>query len=171
MAKKKTGTELADGFTGGNKNDSYDGLAGQDTISGMGGNDKLWGGADNDGIIGGDGNDKIWGDGGFDFITGGTGKDTLWGGTETDAFIFTAGGQFGPGSDTDIIKDIDTEGDDMDDIQVMSLDASIDSFDDVMKHAKQDGKDVRLDFGNGDVLILADTLKAELSAELFMYEG
>lgn len=171
MAKKKTGTELADSWVGGNKNDSYDGLAGQDAISGMGGNDKLWGGADNDGIIGGEGNDKIWGDAGFDIITGGAGKDTLWGGSETDAFIFTAGGRFGPGSDVDIIKDIDTDGEDMDDIQIMSLDASIDSFEDIMKHAKQDGKDVRLDFGNGDVLILANTLKSELSAELFMYEG
>jgi Ca2+-binding RTX toxin-like protein len=170
MAKQK-GTESADSFTGGNKNDAYDGLAGQDAISGMGGNDKLWGGADNDGINGGDGNDKIWGDAGFDMVTGGAGKDTLWGGTETDAFIFIAGGQFGPGSDIDIIKDIDTEGEDMDDIQIMALDASIDSFADIVKHANQNGKDVRIDFGNGDVIILADTKKSELSAELFMYEG
>lgn len=173
MAKKKTGTELADSFPGTDKNDSYDGLAGQDTISGMGGNDKLWGGADNDGIMGGDGNDKIWGDAGFDIITGGAGKDTLWGGTETDAFIFTVGGQFGAGlgSGADIIKDIDTEGDDMDDIQIMALDGSIDSFADIMKFAKESGGDVKIDFGNGDILILADTKKAELSAELFMYEG
>lgn len=171
MAKKKKGTELPDSFNGGNKNDSYDGLAGDDTIAGGAGNDKLWGGDGNDGILGMDGNDKIWGGAGFDRITGGAGKDTLWGGSETDAFIFTAGGKFGPGSDVDIIKDIDTDGEDMDDIQIMSLDASIDSFADIMKHARQDGRDVRLDFGNGDVLILADTKKAELSAELFMYEG
>ena len=171
MVKKKRGTELPDSFNGGEKNDSYDGLAGDDTIVGNGGNDRLWGGEGNDGILGMNGNDKIWGGAGFDRITGGAGKDTLWGGTETDAFIFTAGGKFGMGSDVDIIKDIDTDGEDMDDIQIMSLDASIDSFADIMKHARQDGRDVRLDFGNGDVLILADTKKAELSAELFMYEG
>ena len=173
MAKKKIGTELADNFTGGDKKDVYNGLAGQDAIFGMGGNDKLKGGDDNDGIVGGEGNDKIWGDAGFDIITGGAGKDTLWGGTETDAFIFTVGGQFGAGlgSDTDIIKDIDTEGDDMDDIQIMALDGSIDSFADILALAKQNGDDVKIDFGNGDILILADTKKAELTAELFMYEG
>ena len=173
MAKKKTGSELSDGWTGGNKNDAYDGLGGDDAINGMGGNDKLWGGDGNDGIIGMEGNDKIWGNAGFDRITAGAGKDTIWGGAETDAFIFTVGGQFGPGSDTDIIKDVDfdTESDEMDDIQIMALDASIDSFADILKEAKQDGKDVRIDFGNGDVLILEGMKKSDLSAELFMYEG
>lgn len=171
MAKKKKGTEFADSFTGSDRNDSYDGLAGDDAIVGNAGNDKLWGGDGNDGVMGMDGNDKLWGGAGHDRIIGYAGKDTLWGGTETDAFIFTAGGKFGPGSDVDIIKDLDTDGDDMDDIYIMSLDATIDSFADVMKHAKQDGAHVRLDFGNGDVLILENTKKAELSAELFMYEG
>jgi Ca2+-binding RTX toxin-like protein len=171
MGKKKKGTELSDSWFGGNKNDKYDGLGGDDAITGMDGNDKLWGGDGNDAIQGTDGNDKIWGGAGFDRMTGGAGKDTLWGGTETDAFIFSAGGKFGPGSDTDIIKDIDTEGDDMDDIQIMSLDGSIDSFADIMKHADQDGKDVRINFGNGDVLILEGVKKGDLSAELFMYEG
>jgi Ca2+-binding RTX toxin-like protein len=172
MVKKKKGDELPNSFEGHKKKaDAYDGLAGDDAIMGWGGNDKLWGGDDNDTILGGEGNDKIWGDQGFDRISGDSGKDTLWGGSETDAFIFTAGGKFGPGSDVDIIKDIDTKGEDMDDIQIMSLDASIDSYADVLKHAKQDGKDVRLDFGNGDVLILEGIKKAHLSAELFMYEG
>jgi len=171
MAKKKTGTELSDSFTGGNKNDSYNGLAGDDAIVGMGGNDRLWGADGNDGVLGMDGNDKIWGGAGFDRLTGGAGKDMLWGGADTDAFIFTVGGKFGPGSDVDIIKDIDTDGEDMDDIQIMALDASIDSFADILKQAKQDGADVRLDFGNGDVLILENTNKSELSAELFMFEG
>lgn len=173
MAKKKIGTELADNFTGGDKKDVYNGLAGQDAIFGMGGNDKLKGGDDNDGIVGGEGNDKIWGDAGFDIITGGAGKDTLWGGTETDTFIFQIGGKFSLGSDIDIIKDIDTEGDDIDHISLLSIDFTnqVTSFDDVMKYAKQDGKDVRIDFGNGDILILEKTLKSELSAELFMFEG
>jgi Ca2+-binding RTX toxin-like protein len=173
MAKKKTGTEGPDGWVGGNNNDAYDGLGGDDSITGMGGNDKLWGGDGNDGIIGMDGNDKIWGNAGYDRITAGAGKDTIWGGSETDAFIFTAGGKFGPGSDIDIIKDIDLDpqSEAMDDIQIMSLDASIDSFADIMKHAAQDGKDVRIDFGNGDVLVLEGVKKADLSAELFMYEG
>jgi Ca2+-binding RTX toxin-like protein len=171
MAKKKTGNELANTFQGGNKADAYDGLGGQDTILGMGGNDKLWGGDDNDGILGGDGNDKIWGGQGYDILTGGAGKDMLWGGTETDAFIFMAGGRYAPGSDVDIIKDIVTKGDQMDDIQIMSLDGSIDSYADIRKLARQDGSDVRIDFGFGDVLILENIKLKHLSAELFMYEG
>jgi Ca2+-binding RTX toxin-like protein len=172
MAKKKKGTEESDSYNGSNKNNAYDGLGGHDTISGFGGNDKLWGGLGNDGILGGDGNDKIWGGQGFDIINGGAGKDVLSGGTETDAFIFLAGGgKFAPGSDVDIITDVDTSGEDMDDIQIMNLMNPIDSFDDIMKYAKQDGKDVRIDFKFGDVLILENTKKGELSPELFMFEG
>lgn len=171
MVKKKKGDELANTFDGKNKAEAYDGLAGMDTIAGNGGNDKLWGGDDNDGILGGTGNDKIWGGQGYDRISGDAGRDLLWGGSETDAFIFTQGGKFGPGSDVDIIKDIDTKGEDMDDIQIMSLDASIDSYADIKKHARQDGADVRIDFGNGDVLILEHTKMKHLSAELFMYDN
>ena len=169
MVKKKKGTELTDSFTGGAKNDLYDGRGGDDAIVGMGGNDKLWGGDGNDGIFGMDGNDRIWGGAGHDRITGDAGKDLLWGGAATDAFIFTAGGKFGPGSDIDIINDLVTVGEEMDDIYIMSLDATIDSFGAVMKHAKQVGSDVRLDFGSGDVLILIDTKMSELSADLFMF--
>lgn len=169
--KKKVGTELPDNFVGSNKNDVYDGLGGQDSISGMGGNDKLKGGTENDSVLGGKGNDKIWGNAGYDILSGDEGKDTLWGGSETDSFIFRVGGKFGIGSDVDIIKDIDTEGDDMDHIQVMSMDFNnlIDEFSDIMKHAKQVGDDVKIDFGHGDVLILKDTSKSDLSAELFMF--
>ena len=171
--KKKKGTEEADSFVGGNKNDNYSGLDGHDTIVGNGGNDKLFGDEGNDGIMGGDGKDKIKGGAGFDIITGDGGKDTLWGGTETDSFIFRTGGKFGIGSDVDIIKDVDTEGVDIDHIQILSVDPGnlIDSFNDVLKHARQDGKDVELNFGHGDILILANTKKSELSAELFMFEG
>lgn len=173
MAKKKKGTDEPDSFVGGNKNDSYSGLGGQDSISGMGGNDKLKGGEGNDSIIGGEGNDKIWGDVGYDYLWGGAGKDTLWGGSETDSFIFQIGGKFGVGSDIDIIKDIDTEGDDIDHIQLMSIDFTdpVTSFADVMKHAKQDGKDVRIDFGDGDILILEKTQKSDLTADLFMFDS
>ncbi|MBX9455440.1 MAG: hypothetical protein KL863_05110 [Rhizobium sp.] len=173
MAKKKKGTDGPDSFVGGNKNDTYSGLAGQDVISGMGGNDKLKGGTENDSILGGDGNDKIWGDAGYDYISGGAGKDTLWGGTETDSFIFQIGGKFSVGSEIDIIKDVDTEGDDMDHIQLLSIDFTnqITSLDDVMKHVKQDGKDVRIDFGSGDILILEKTHKSDLTPELFMFDS
>lgn len=170
MAKKKAGTEGSDSWTGTNKAEFYVGLGGEDTISGMGGNDKLKGGDGNDGILGGEGNDKIWGDAGFDIIDAGAGKDVIRGGADTDSFIFRVGGKFGLGSDTDIIKDLDVDGEDMDHIQLLSLDPSniIDSFADVMKHARQIGDDVRLDFGSGDVLILENVAKASLTAELFL---
>ena len=171
MVKKKKGDELANIFQGKERADAYDGLAGDDSISGMGGNDKLWGGDGNDGILGGAGNDKIWGGQGFDRISGDGGKDTLWGGTETDAFIFTVGTKYFNGSDKDIIKDIVTSGEQMDDIQIMSLDGRIDSYADIRKLAKQSGDDVLIDFGHGDVLILENIKVKHLSAELFMYEG
>jgi Ca2+-binding RTX toxin-like protein len=171
MGKWKKGGNGPDSFEGSSKNDFYDGRGGQDTISGMGGNDNLRGGAGNDAILGGEKNDKIWGNAGYDIITGDAGKDTLWGGADTDSFIFRTGGQYGVGSDVDIIKDIDTSGGDMDHIQIMSVDPTniIDSFDDVMRHAHQAGKDVRLDFGHGDILVLAHTRLSALSAELFMF--
>jgi Ca2+-binding RTX toxin-like protein len=172
MTKTK-GTKGPDSFVGSEKSDTYYGLGGQDTIAGNGGNDKLKGGSGNDGILGGEGSDTIWGDAGYDILSGDAGKDTLTGGSETDSFIFRTGGKFGVGSDVDIITDIDTAGADIDHIQIMSLDFTniIDSFADVMKHARQDGRDVRLDFGHGDVLILEDTKRNALSAELFMFEG
>lgn len=171
MAKKKKGTDGPDSFVGGNGADAYDGRDGQDSLIGGGGNDKLWGGGDNDSLFGGLNNDKLWGGAGFDRLSGDEGKDKLWGGAETDAFLFRQGGKYAPGSDIDIIKDLDTKGDDMDDIYIMSMDASIDSFQDIMKHAKQVGDDVRIDFGHGDVLILEHTAKGHLSAELFMFGG
>lgn len=173
MPKWKTGGVGPDSYEGTKKNDFYKGMGGQDTITGKEGNDQLKGGGGNDAILGGDGNDKIWGDAGFDVISGDAGKDILWGGGGTDSFLFRVGGKFGVGSDIDIIKDIDTSGKDIDHIEIMSLDFTniIDSFADVMKHAHQDGRDVRLDFGHGDVLILENTKKSALSAELFMFEG
>lgn len=172
MAKWKTGNADPNNFQGTNKNDFYKGLGGQDSIQGMGGNDHLKGGNGNDAIVGGKGNDKIWGDAGFDIISGDEGKDILWGGADTDSFIFRVGGKFGVGSDIDIIKDVDTSGGDMDHIQIMSIDFlnPITSFGDVMKFAKQSGHDVKIDFGHGDVLILADTKIADLSPGLFMFQ-
>jgi Ca2+-binding RTX toxin-like protein len=173
MGKWKKGGSGPDSFEGSNRNDFYDGRGGPDTISGVGGNDNLKGGGGNDAILGGENNDKIWGAAGYDIISGDAGKDTLWGGADTDSFIFRTGGHFGIGSDIDIIKDVDTSGKDMDHIQIMSVDPTnlIDSFGDVMKHAHQSGKDVRLGFGHGDILILSHTKMAALSAELFMFEG
>jgi Ca2+-binding RTX toxin-like protein len=172
MAKWKKGGPGPDSFAGTTKNDFYNGAGGQDTISGIDGNDQLKGGAGNDGILGGTGNDKIWGDDGYDVISGDEGKDTLWGGAATDSFLFRTGGKFGIGSDVDIIKDLDTSGKDIDHIQIMSLDFTnlIDSFDDVMKHARQDGKHVRVDFGHGDVLILEHVRKSALTPDVFMFD-
>lgn len=170
MAKKKTGTDGSDSWTGTKKADFYLGLDGHDTIDAKGGNDKIKGGEGNDAILGGEGNDKIWGDAGFDVITAGAGKDVIWGGADTDSFIFQIGGKFGLGSDVDIIKDLTVEGESMDHIQLLTLDPSniIDSFADVLKQMKQVGDDVKIDFGNGDVLILENVDKASLTAELFL---
>jgi len=126
------------------------GGGGDDTLDGVGGGNRVFGGGDNDRLIGGSGNETI---------DGGTGDDTLSGGAGTDRFFFR------PGYDVDVIEDFDSA----DTISVASF--NIGNFT-AMQAAfdfTEDGPDVRIDFGNGDVLYIENTTIAALNSSDFVF--
>ncbi len=93
MAAARNGTDRADTFKGGAKDDRLTGNGGQDKLTGGGGNDMLDGGLGNDRLTGaagfdwlygGDGNDTLDGGGEIDILLGGAGRDVLKGGTGND---------------------------------------------------------------------------------------
>jgi Ca2+-binding RTX toxin-like protein len=133
----------ADTLFGDNGNDVLGGGAGGDQIDGGGGNDTLYGGVDTtnnaDTLSGGDGNDLIFAAFDQDRVTGGAGNDTLFGGAGNDTVDGGAGADSIYGG----------AGDD-----VMTGGSGIDSFLFYDNH----GIDTVTDFGNSDVLDLANTI-------------
>jgi len=143
---------------GGFAADQLDGGSGNDLLLGLGGNDTLNGGTGNDWEFGGTGNDVI---------SGGEGDDYLWGGYGADTFLFTAG------SGKDVIMDYSTgsgfsrffSGGDQITIDV----DGISNFDDLLGTASQNGNHLTFDLGNGDELILSNTLLAALDQDAFTF--
>ncbi|WP_426231610.1 family 16 glycosylhydrolase [Pararhizobium sp. DWP3-4] len=88
-------------------------------------------------------------------LDGGAGNDVLTGGAGADTFIFAKG------NGSDLITDFDAA-----DI-VRLNDYSLTSFDQVLAHATQEGAHLRLDLGDGESLVFADTSKADLNAGQF----
>mgnify|MGYP001605525525 CR=1 FL=1 len=66
------------------RNNSWNGNGGWDTLVSEGGNDSLSGGSGNDVLRGGVGDDDLWGDGGNDAVHTGCGADYARGGAGTD---------------------------------------------------------------------------------------
>ena len=116
---------------------------------GANGRDTVFGGAGNDTIHGGGGNDRLLGGNGHDEITGGRGHDVMTGGAGRDDFIFNVGN----GSDeiTDFHKGSDR-------LMLNSglWTGTLTAAQVVSQFAHDTGPDVVLDFGNGNVLTLAD---------------
>ncbi|MDB2407985.1 hypothetical protein N9W17_05660 [Jannaschia sp.] len=107
-----------------------------------------------DTLFGGTGNNVVDGQGGDDRIDGGIGRDTLTGGDGADVFVFASG------SGADTITDFEIGSDrvefDFDGIsRVRELVRSTD--------VSQEGDDVVIDFGDGDVLTLLGVQKGDLS--------
>ncbi|MDB5552857.1 MAG: Hemolysin-type calcium-binding region [Rhizobium sp.] len=117
--------------------DGFDGmvayvLKGKDTMLGSKLGDLLAGEAGGDRIIGGNGRDLIYGEEGNDRMTGGLGSDTFF---------------FLPGSGKDVITDFDAVGGELkQDFLNLPLD--------VEYTETQKGKNLVLDFGEGDTLTL-----------------
>ncbi|MBL0374468.1 hypothetical protein JJB09_20860 [Rhizobium sp. KVB221] len=107
-------------------------LVGDDDIKGSKGADWL------DGM---GGEDRLVGDKGDDFLDGGVGNDLLIGGHGSDSFVFKVGGG------TDFVKDFNlgNKGSDF-----IAVDADLIEF----AHWQQDGKNLVIDFGGEDKLIL-----------------
>ena len=111
-------------------------------------------------IAGGDGDDFINTGSGADILVGGDGADTLQGGTGADLFEFSRDG------DLDTVMDYEAG---VDTISLRGYGASFDSFAEVQGAASQQGADVRIDFGSGDVILLEDTQVSALVAGDFEF--
>jgi hypothetical protein len=157
-----------DTLAGGGGNDRLAGEGGRDLLDGGAGNDRLAGGAGGDKAEGGRGNDRLAGGAGNDSLDGGAGNDTLDGGAGRDLLVT------GPGSDTIVFargygRDTVVPADD-----VLRYTIRIDAGlldgaatgDEIVDRFAAPGRKATmvLDFGDGDVLVLA-------SRESGLFEG
>jgi len=141
------------------KADTFHGKSGDDTISGANGNDKLYGDKGNDGLYGQNDKDKLFGEAGYDILDGGRHNDQLKGGTESDTFVFSTK------YDKDVILDFEL-GDVVyhDTVNLSSLNSIDDYADLVANHMTQDGKNVVIDGGGGDVLTIRNVVLEDLQS-------
>jgi len=161
------GTPKGERMFGGNSGDTVCGLGGPDTIDGGNGTDSLCGGDGKDKLLGGNGSD--WLDGGAgddrleggnspDTLAGGAGADTLTGGNSPDRFVF--GTDFG----RDVLTDFDAKN------EVIQMAPSMfGSFDDLMAHAQQVGKDVVITYDADNSLTLKNVKLSSLDIDDFLF--
>lgn len=143
---------------GGSGNDRVRGNQHDDSVSGGDGRDRVWGGTGDDIVNGDAGDDRVRGGAGRDVISGGEGRDHYWGNGGADTFVIEADGA------RDKIHDFQ-DGLDVIDISAFGL-ADIDA---VLALASQDGDEVEIDFGGGDVLEIDDTRLADLTTDDFIF--
>ncbi|WP_170337070.1 calcium-binding protein [Ruegeria arenilitoris] len=163
-----------DRIRGGAGNDTLEGGQGDDIIHGGNHDDLLNGGDDNDLLSGGfgndtlngdDGNDTLKGDFGNDILSGGEGNDLLVGGWGADTFVFNGG--------NDVIRDFEGGLDFLwwslpGDKIVLDIEG-VESFDDVLTAASQEGRNTVLDFGENDSLTLRNIRVFELESDDFSF--
>jgi serralysin len=164
------GSDGDDLVFGGAGNDTVVGELGNDYVNGEDHDDILFGGAGNDTAIGGDGDDYLDGGVGDDILTGGLGNDTLFassgndylqGDAGNDVFVFE--GNFG----RSLVIDLAAGAGSGDVIQFKG--GVFANFDAVMAHAVQDGTNVVITSSAGDTLTLANLVKANLTADDFVF--
>lgn len=191
------GFDGADRMIGFGGDDTLSGDSGKDALYGSNGDDKLlgglgrdslYGGLDNDILRGGDHRDmlnggserdKLFGDDGDDNLFGGTENDILRGGADNDVLrggagrdkVFGGAGEdlfkFKTGDDIDIIKDFKIGFLFHDRIDLSGLEL-VSSWNDLKRnHMEQDGNDVVIDGGDGDLLILKNTDIGDLAKMYF----
>ncbi len=136
------------------------GLAGADILRGDDGRDKLFGGNGKDKLFGGDGNDLLEGGWGSDYLKGGNGNDILHGGAGRDRLEGGHGEDvfmFATGDGKDVVRDFQASLFMHDRIDVSGL-TSVKGWADLKSnHMAQDGNNVVIDGGDGDVLVLRNT--------------
>jgi len=138
----------ADVLRGGGRDDLLAGGAGRDRLFGGVGADTLRGGGGNDRLEGAGGRDRLFGGPGSDRLDGGGGRDVLFGGAGADVFVFAQGGG------RDRVNGFGTG------IDGLELDAGLlggaaTGAEVVAQFASVVAAGVRLDFGDGDSLLLA----------------
>lgn len=144
------GGDGRDTLYGGTRNDVLAGGNGHDRLHGGGGPDVLRGEAGNDEVFGEASDDVIRGDGGNDLLVGGPGNDTIFTGAGNDVV------RFHRNADRDLVHDFDIGSD------VVDLNVSGVAPWQGPTWADQSGPNTALDFGGGDILILADVAANEL---------
>jgi Ca2+-binding RTX toxin-like protein len=152
-------------YRGTQKDDTFHGKGGNDTISGDDGNDKLYGDKGADGIYGQKDNDKLYGEAGIDKLDGGTGTDQLRGGADKDTFVFSTK------YDKDTIFDFQPDDIFNHDVIDLSNLKSIDDYDDLVENHMTlagNGKDVIINGGGGDVLVIKNVTLEALDASHFL---
>ncbi len=113
------------------------------TFTGTAGDDTIYGWNTDDTLVGGTGNDRLYGDVGHDTLSGGTGYDWLAGGNNgSDRYLFE------PGHGHDVIDDYAQSGDQADTVVFSQAQSSGATFDhvgsDLVIHAYGDGNSVTL---------------------------
>jgi Ca2+-binding RTX toxin-like protein len=197
IAMKRTGTAYgdanqaagtirggSDAIRGSNGNDTISGdvyhiygsgflVGGRDVLQGGRGNDKIYGdwsladsGATavggNDKLYGQGGDDELYGNGGADLIEGGAGADKMHGGGGADTFVFATGNA------KDTVYDFAASGRANDIIDLSGL-RGVDNFNDAKALFESHGKDVWIEAGHGDVLVLKHVDMHDLNSADFTF--
>lgn len=151
------GSSFDDNLVGNAFANKIEGGDGRDLINGEDGNDELRGGAGKDRMFGGFDQDQLFGDAGKDSLDGGGNDDTLTGGADRDTFVASSG--------VDLFTDFKagTGGDYFD---VRSL--AFSTHQDIFNLLSQNGANVEIDFGGGDMAILANVQVGQLTAGNFL---
>lgn len=161
-----SGEDDADRLEGGIGTDTMVGGSGADTLVGGTGADRMWGGEGADTLNGGSGNDRLFGEegadsivggSGADYIMGGAGADTINGGSGADTFVFT------DGDDADRIVGFADNSDTLDLSDFGLTWAQLKT-----KASVVDGNDLRLNLGDGDVLVIEDFTITKLQDDVLL---
>ena len=180
------GGDDTDSLSGGDGNDRLHGGAGNDRLSGATGNDQLigfdgadllQGGAQDDRLYGGTGSDTLAGELGTDWLDGGSSDDRLSGGAGNDVLIGAAGNDLlngGSGADVfsfrgEIGRDVILDWVNLTDRILLRGYDGIETVDDVLTVARQQGADVVITLGSGSVIVLDETSLAELDGDDFVF--
>lgn len=144
----------------------HDGAAIGDTLIGI---ENLTGGAYDDQLTGNRGANVLKGRRGDDILSGGGKKDVLDGGKGDDILTGGAGNDrfiFGIGDGRDTITDFEVRkrGEKID-----LRDFDIDTFQELKSLMKVTSGDTEIRFGDGDTLVIEDTLISQLSAGDFLF--
>jgi len=150
-----------DRLFGASGNDSLFGESGADIINAGSGADLLRGGDGGDTLRGDAGDDRLIGDAGNDALFGGTGADMLTGGAGADSFALTQG------SGSDRVTDFELG------VDSIFVDANFGllSFADLQIVQSGSSTVIRAMAGGTDVLILFNTVAADLTEDDFEFES
>ena len=142
----------------GDGSDIVTGDAGRDRIDGGADRDAIFGGAGEDILLGGEARDFLFGGIGADVINGGTGNDRIFGGLGADNFAFTAG------DGVDVIDDFNVA---VDSVAFTGVFANFEELQAASRSAG--GVSTRIDYGEGDFLVLRNVDIDALTADNFTF--